>query len=195
MTVITLSAADASEAFKQVNIHKATGPDGLLRNFKFLSIHITNNITLSKHTKTVRLKRLGMGPQIHAKPVNIHKATGPDGLPGRVFRPCTDQLANVFTHIFNMSLTESVIPTCFMKTTIVPKNTKLPCLNDYLPIALTSVAMKCFERLKTLIPETQDPLQKAYRANRSIDDAISIALHTALNPPGQKEHLCENAIH
>jgi hypothetical protein len=41
--------------------------------------------------------------------------------------------------------------------------------------------MKCFERLNTLIPETQDPLQKAYRANRSIDYAISIALHTALS--------------
>jgi hypothetical protein len=27
--VITLSAADVSKTFKQVNIHKATGPDGL----------------------------------------------------------------------------------------------------------------------------------------------------------------------
>ena len=52
--------------------------------------------------------------------------------------------------------------------------------------ALTSVAMKCFERLvkahiNTIIPETIDPLQLAYRPNRSTDDAISIALHTALS--------------
>jgi hypothetical protein len=45
--------------------------------------------------------------------------------------------------------------------------------------------MKCFERLvmaqiNTSIPETLDPLQFAYRPNRSTDDAISIALHTAL---------------
>ena len=92
----------------------------------------------------------------------------------------------VFTDIFNLSLTESVIPTCFKQTTIVPvpRNVKVTCLNDSRPVALTSVAMKCFERLvmahiNTIIPETLDPLQFAYRPNRSTDDAISIALHTA----------------
>jgi hypothetical protein len=44
--------------------------------------------------------------------VNIHKSAGPDGLPERVLRACTDQLAGVFTDIFNLSLSESVIPTC-----------------------------------------------------------------------------------
>ena len=41
--------------------------------------------------------------------VNIHKAAGPGGLPGSVLRVCADQLARVFT----LSLSESVIPTCF----------------------------------------------------------------------------------
>ena len=60
------------------------------------------------------------------KQVNIHKAAGPDGLPGCVLWACAHQLAGVFTDIFNMSLIESVIPTCFKQTTIVPvpKNTK-----------------------------------------------------------------------
>jgi hypothetical protein len=45
--------------------------------------------------------------------------------------------------------------------------------------------MKCFERLvmahiNTIVPETVDPLQFAYRTNRSRDDAIFIAFHTAL---------------
>ena len=67
------------------------------------------------------------------KQVNIHNAAGPDGLPGRVLRECADQLAGVFTDIFNMSLIESVIPTCFKQITIVPvpNNTKATCLNDY----------------------------------------------------------------
>ena len=97
--------------------------------------------------------------------VNIHKAAGPVGLPGRVLRACAGQLESVFTDIFNISLSESVIPTCFKQTTIVPvpKNTTLTCLKDYRPIALTSVAMKCFERLvmahiNTIIPETLDTL-------------------------------------
>jgi hypothetical protein len=68
----------------------------------------------------------------------------------------------------------------------VPKKVKVKCLNDYRPIALTSVAMKCFERLvmahiNTIMPETLDPLQFAYLPNRSTDDTISIALHTALS--------------
>ena len=45
------------------------------------------------------------------KQVNIHKAAGPDGLPGRVLKACADQLASVFTDIFHLSLSESVIPT------------------------------------------------------------------------------------
>ena len=77
------------------------------------------------------------------KQVNIHKDAGPDGLPGHVLRACADQLASVFTDIFN--LTQSVTPTCFKQTTIVPvpKNAKVNCLNDYRAVALTSVAMKC----------------------------------------------------
>ena len=35
--------------------------------------------------------------------------------------------------------------------------------------------------INTIIPETLDHLQIVYRPNRSIDDAISIALHTALS--------------
>ena len=67
----------------------------------------------------------------------------------------------------------------------MPKEAKVTCLNGYCPVALTSVAMKCFERLvmahiNSIIPDTLDPLQFAYRPNRSTDDAISIALHTAL---------------
>ena len=48
--------------------------------------------------------------------------------------------------------------------------------------------MKCFERLvmvhiNTIIPNTLDPLQFAYRLNRSTDDTIYIALYTALFYP------------
>jgi hypothetical protein len=131
------------------------------------------------------------------KQVNIQ--TDSDRLPLRVLRACSDQLASVFTDIFNLTLSDSVILTSFKQTTIVPvpKNTKVTCLNDYRPVALMSIAMKCFERLvmahiNIMIPETLDPFQFAYRPNRSTDDAISIALHF---PPGKKEHLCENAIY
>ena len=46
--------------------------------------------------------------------------------------------------------------------------------------------MKCFERLvmshiNTIMPETINPPQLAYRPNRYTDEAISIVLHTALS--------------
>jgi hypothetical protein len=79
-----------------------------------------------------------------------------------------DQLSSVFTDIFNLSLTESVIPTCFKQTTIVPvpKEAKVTFLNDH---------------INSNLLDTLDALQFAYRPNRSKDDAISIALHTALS--------------
>ncbi len=50
----------------------------------------------------------------------------------------------------------SVVPTSFKKSIIipVPKNNKPSCLNDYRPVALTSIVMKVFERLvrATLAP-------------------------------------------
>ncbi len=121
------------------------------------------------------------------KIVNTRKAAGPDNIPGRVLKDCAEQLTDVLTDIFNTSLSQAVIPTCLKSTTIIPVPKKLPvsCLNDYRPIALTPIIMKCFKRLvmhniKTSFPSTLDPLQFAYRTNRSTDDVISSNLHLAL---------------
>ncbi len=122
------------------------------------------------------------------KRVNVRKAARPDGITGRVLRSCADQLAGLFTSIFSESLATSVVPTSFKKKSViipVPKNNKPSCLNDYRPVALTSIVMKVFERLVkshicSSIPVTLDPLQFAYRPNRSTDDAISHILHSSL---------------
>jgi hypothetical protein len=63
----------------------------------------------------------------------------------------------------------------------VPKKAKVTELNYYRPIALTSVIMKCFERLvkdhiTSTVPDTLYPLQFPYRPNRPTDDAIAITL-------------------
>ena len=133
------------------------------------------------------------------KQVYIHKSAGPDILPGRVLKACADQLASVFTDIFNLSLTEYVMPTCFKQTTIVPvpKKVKVTCLNDYRLVALMSVAMKCFERLvrthiNSILQDTLDPLQFAYCPNRSTDDSNSIALHTALAHLDKRKEMATN---
>jgi hypothetical protein len=58
--------------------------------------------------------------------------------------------------------------------------------NDYHPIALKYLAMKYFERLvmahiNTIIPDPLEPLQFAYRPNRSTDNTNSTTFHTALS--------------
>jgi hypothetical protein len=68
----------------------------------------------------------------------------------------------------------------------VPKKAKKTELNDYHPVVLTFVIMKCFERLvkdhvTSTLPTTLDPLQFAYCPNRSTDDKFAITLYTALS--------------
>ncbi|KAG5271385.1 hypothetical protein AALO_G00179100 [Alosa alosa] len=119
--------------------------------------------------------------------INTRKATGPDNIPGRALKDCAGELKDVFTDIFNTSLKQAIIPSCFKAATIipVPKKTAPSCFNDYRPVALTPIIMKCFERLvmshiKSIPPPTLDPFQFAYRAKRSTEDAICSALHLAL---------------
>ncbi|KAI3367303.1 hypothetical protein L3Q82_008344 [Scortum barcoo] len=73
-----------------------------------------------------------------------------------------------------------------------PRKPKSSRLNDYRPVALTSTIMKCFERLvksfiTSSIPDSLDPLQFAYRPNRSTEDAIALTLHTALSHLDQRD--------
>ncbi|KAK3556436.1 hypothetical protein QTP70_008279 [Hemibagrus guttatus] len=115
-----------------------------------------NDQVLCVSTADVRRTLWRVNPQKSAEPDNIH---------GRVLRECAEQLADVFTDIFNISLSSAVVPTCFKTTTIVPllKKSTVCCLNDYHPVALTPIVMKCFDRLlmrhiKTQLPLSLDPL-------------------------------------
>ncbi|KAI5619464.1 gastrula zinc finger protein XlCGF28.1-like [Silurus asotus] len=100
---------------------------------------------------------------------------------------CADQLAPIFTSIFNRSLELCEVPSCFKLSTIipVPKKPSITGLNDYRPVALTSVIMKTFEKLvlahlKKVTEQLLDPLQFAYRANRLVDDAVNMGLNYIL---------------
>ncbi|KAI3367286.1 hypothetical protein L3Q82_008334 [Scortum barcoo] len=68
---------------------------------------------------------------------------------------------------------EAAVPTCLKTATIIPipKTSTVTGLNDYRPVALTPIVMKCFERLvmahiKDCVDATVDPHQYAYRKNR-----------------------------
>ncbi len=116
----------------------------------------------------------------------MRKAKGPDGVSPACLKACSVQLSSIFTLIFNRSLYLCEVPSYFKRSIIpVPKKPKIPGLNDYRPVALTSVVMKSFERLvlaplKDITGTLLDHLQFAYRASRSVDDAVNIGLHYIL---------------
>ncbi|KAK1798055.1 hypothetical protein P4O66_000555 [Electrophorus voltai] len=140
-------------------------PDAL--NDFYAQFEAQNNIAVEKsippqNDQVLCLTAADVRCTLHG--VNPWKAAGPYNIPGRVLRECADQLADVLTDIFNISLSCTVVPTCFKTTTIVPvpKKPTVSCLNDYRPIAPTSIIMKCFERLvmrhiKTQLPPSLDP--------------------------------------
>ena len=109
----------------------------------------------------------------------------------------------MFTDIFYRFLSQFADHTCFKMVTIVPvpRKANRTELNDYRPVALTSVIMKCFERLvkdhiTSTLPATLDPLQFAYRPTSSTDDSIAITLHTALSHLDKRNtYVCKNAVH
>ena len=116
--------------------------------------------------------------------VNPRSTTGPDKVSGRMLKECSESLALVFTKLIQMSLDKSYIPRIWKTSTIVPvaKKRLAKELNDYRPVALTSIPIKCAEKmvLCLLRSETawhQDPLQFAYSKDKSTEDAILILLH------------------
>ncbi len=77
------------------------------------------------------------------------KAPGPDGVTPACLKTCANQLTSIFTQIFNRSLELCEIPSCFKRSTSipVPKKPKITWLNNYRPVALTSVVIKLFKKL------------------------------------------------
>ena len=86
-----------------------------------------------------------------------------------------------------MSLKNHYIPKIWKLSEVipVPKKPNFSAMNDLRPVALTSIIMKCFERLvlsclKTSIKSSLDPLQFAYREKRNVEDAVILFVDNVL---------------
>jgi hypothetical protein len=106
------------------------------------------------------------------------KAGGPDKINTNVLKLSALSLAPSLCKIFQRSLNEGQIPKQWKTSEIIPVPKKTPptCLNDYRPIALTSVMMKCFEKvvknlLNDQIKNQTDSYQFAYTQKRCVEDA------------------------
>ena len=106
------------------------------------------------------------------------KAAGPDKINGSVLKLCKSPLSNILCKIYQQSLDNMCIPVSWKTSEIIPlpKKPAPVCNNDYRPVALTSIEMKCLERIvknvlcKQVKPHS-DQYQFAYTSNRCVEDA------------------------
>ena len=113
--------------------------------------------------------------------INERRASGPDGIKGKLLKICSNELSSIYTYIFNLSLCMNQIPLIWKTSKIIPipKKDKVMTMNGLRPVALTSVVMKTLEKLvlsklNVHIRPKLDPFQFAYQPKRSVEDAISV---------------------
>ncbi len=123
------------------------------------------------------------------------KAPGPDGVTPACLKTWADQLAPIFTQIFNRSLELCRSPLMLQTLHRVPKKPQIIGLNNYRPAALTSVAMTSFERLVLAYLKDSPGPPAVCLQSKPVCGWYSqhgTALHPATS--GQTRDLCEDPV-
>ena len=78
------------------------------------------------------------------KQQSSRKAAGPDNVSTSALKHCANELTPAFTDLFNTSLHQHTVSVYFEAVTIITvlKKPKVKALNNFCPVALTSVVMK-----------------------------------------------------
>lgn len=128
--------------------------------------------------------------------VKANKSPGPDSICGRLLKSCAKELSPVFHEIYNKSLETQHVPILWKDAVVipVPKCRDPKMINDFRPVALTSILMKILEKLvrSEILRWTEhrlDPMQFAYRPHRGVQDATLTMLNLLLGHlDGQRTH-------
>uniref|UniRef100_A0AAV2LJ86 ribonuclease H n=1 Tax=Knipowitschia caucasica TaxID=637954 RepID=A0AAV2LJ86_KNICA len=116
------------------------------------------------------------------------KSARPDGISPRLLRTCADQLSEVLSYIYNLSLSLEKVPVLWKTSCVIPvpktAHAKEPA--HYRPVALTSHLMKTMKRLilnhlRSVVSPTLDPLQFAYMPNIGVEAAVIYFLQWTLS--------------
>ena len=79
--------------------------------------------------------------------IKNNKATGPDGIPGDLLKMCANEIAGVYTLLFQASIDQGRLPSDWKTANMIPvfKKGDRGRMENYRPISLTSVTAKLFE--------------------------------------------------
>ena len=83
------------------------------------------------------------------KKIQPHKAPGPDDIPNMVLKQCATHLAPAVTLLFQKSLDTGVLPKDWTDANVTPifKKGERQSAENYRPVSLTSVPLKCVEHI------------------------------------------------
>ena len=113
--------------------------------------------------------------------IKANKATGPDGIPGNLLKICAEEIADVYTLLFQASLDQGCLPSDWKRANIVPifKKGDRGRVENYRPISLTSVTSKILEHIiHSSIMDHLDQysllnqFQHGFRQNRSCETQL-----------------------
>ena len=84
----------------------------------------------------------------HLYHLDPSKATGPDGIPGRILKECSAVIAPSLCSLFNHSLRTGTVPSEWKSANVTPvhKKEKKELATNYRPISLLSIISKVLER-------------------------------------------------
>ena len=81
--------------------------------------------------------------------INVHKADGPDGVPGRLLKICANELVDIYQLLFQSSIDQGIVPPDWKEANVVPlfKKGDKNKAENYRPISLTSLSCKLLEHV------------------------------------------------
>ena len=131
--------------------------------------------------------------------INENKATGPDNIPGKLLKICSQELHETFTILFQHSLSKGIVPDDWKLAFISPLFKKGDKSNvaNYRPISLTSIVCKLLEHIvHSTVMDFLDSnkilssFQHGFRQGRSCESQLLTTLRNftqCLNSSGQTD--------
>ena len=107
-------------------IHTDPKQEANVLNRQFTSVFTNDddsampNLGPSPHPSVSNIKISSNGVTKLLRNLKPFKATGPDGIPARLIRKTADEIAPAVTLLFQASLDQSTVPSCWKRANVVP---------------------------------------------------------------------------